>query len=290
MRQSVQSWRGASGAAPPSTENVETRSEVTSVDDLGRVVSARQWNGVHRNDDDLCIDTVYVTPTGSNERVLSAAASRTVSDCGATVYAKDRWEYDQLAAGSVSAGFLTSHTVERRTEAGALFGAIRRFDATYDTSGNLTSITTTREYVAKRSATTTYDPFGLALVSLTTAATGAPTTTSSITLDPVTLNAPTTTDPNGTEHGARFDGLDREILSTSTSPGGAEGALSVTTYLGFTGSDIQDAASSARCSRIRSTRARRARHQAGRVPCFSMSSAAHAAASSFSAGTIRTSC
>ena len=86
---SVQTWRGDPGAAPPSTSNVETRSEVLSIDDFGRVVSVKNSNDLHRNDDDLCVTVVYATPTGSNERVLSAVSDRTVSNCGSVFYTRD---------------------------------------------------------------------------------------------------------------------------------------------------------------------------------------------------------
>src|SRR5262249_16205580 len=109
---SVDSCRGDPGAATPALGNVETRTDVLTVDDFGRVLSVRQSNDVHRTDDDVCMDTTFATPTGSNEHVLGAVSSRTISDCGGTVIAKDTFVYDQLAMGSVSLGHLTSHHVE----------------------------------------------------------------------------------------------------------------------------------------------------------------------------------
>jgi RHS repeat-associated protein len=169
--------------------------------------------------------------------VLSAASSRTVTNCASTIHAKDRWEYDQLAAGTVSAGFLTSHTVERRDDTGTVLATLRTFDAIYDATGNLASVTTTREDGATRTVTATYDPFGLAPLSTTTSATGVPALQTTIIRDPITLTVLSVTDRNGTQHGTTFDGFDREILSTITPPNGTPGALSHVSYLGFTGSD-----------------------------------------------------
>lgn len=231
---SVESWRGDPGAAPPSTANVETRSDVLSIDDFGRVLTVKSSNDVHRDDDDLCIDTVFAVPTGSNERVLSAVSSRTVSDCSSTVYAREMFEYDQLAAGSVSVGHVTSHSVERRDDAGTLMKTIHQFDTTWNASGSLQSVTSTREDGASRKLTIdAYDPFELAVVHLTVTATGVPDTTMTIDRHPLTLDAVSTTDPNGTKRGAHFDGFDRQTMSTITPPGGAEGALSFVQYSGF---------------------------------------------------------
>lgn len=233
----VDSWRGAPGAAPPASANVETRTQVMAVDGYGRVLSTRYLNDVHRSEDDLCVDVTYAAPTGSNERVLSASSSRTTSNCATTVYARDLWEYDNLGNGSVTAGLLTSHRMERRDDTGALLETIRQFDATYDATGNLSGVTSTREDGATRSVSVVYDPFGLAVRNVTTTATAVPTTQLSITRDPVTLGALTTTEPNGTSHGVTFDGFDRTILSTVTPPGGSPGAVSAMTYLGFSGGD-----------------------------------------------------
>jgi RHS repeat-associated protein len=231
--QSVQSWRGDPGAAPPATANVETRSEVLAIDSLGRATRVRHSNDVHRDDDDVCVDTTFAAPTGANERVLFAASSRTTSDCGSLTLAKDTFEYDKLAVGSVSTGFPTAHTVERRDELGVLRSTVREFDTTFDAFGNPLIITTSRGDAA-RTTTIAYDPFKLVPTTLTMAATGLPTRQIVIARDPVTLNAVTTTDPNGTQHGTTFDGFDRPVLSLVTPPGGAQGALSVTSYVGFT--------------------------------------------------------
>src|SRR6516165_1000625 len=66
----VESWRGV--AAPPSADNVVTRSQVLEVDPYGRVLTAFLQNDLYRLDDDFCVQTSYPMPTGNNERVLFA--------------------------------------------------------------------------------------------------------------------------------------------------------------------------------------------------------------------------
>src|SRR5262249_28434262 len=146
----------------------------------------------------------------------------------------------QLAAGSVSFGHLTSHSVERRDDTGTPMNTIHQFDTTWNPSGNPETVTTTREDGASRTVTVHYDPFELAIATLTVTATAVPTTTVSIDRDPLTLNATSTTDPNGTKRGARFDGFDRETMSTITPPGGTEGALSFVHYDGFSDDGTAD--------------------------------------------------
>ena len=232
--QSVQSWRGDPGAAPPSTANVAIRSDVQTIDAFGRILRVFHAGDVNRNDDDVCVDTTYAEPAGTNERVLFAAASRRVSDCGAVTYARDTWEYDQLAAGNVSSGFPTSHSVERHDDLGGLLGTVREFDTTFDTLGNPLTVTMTRDDDGvTRTATVDYDPFRLVPAVITLTATGVPATQIVVTHDPVTLNALTTTDPNGTLHGTTFDGFGRPVLSTMTPPGGSVGALAATSFVGF---------------------------------------------------------
>ncbi|HEU4730973.1 MAG TPA: hypothetical protein VFT22_23930, partial [Kofleriaceae bacterium] len=182
--QSVQTWRGDPGAAPPSTANVATRSDVQQVDDFGRVLLVFHMNDVNRNDDDVCVETTYAAPVGANERVLFAVSSRAVTNCNAITYARDTWEYDKLAVGNVSSGFTTSHTVERRDELGVLLGTIREFDTTFDELGNPLIVTSSREDGATRTAAVEYDPFKLVPTTITMAATGTPARQVLITRDP----------------------------------------------------------------------------------------------------------
>ena len=247
---STLSWRGTPGIA----SQVATYTEVQSVDDFGRITSVAQFNDLFRGDDDLCTQTVYATPIGSNERVLSAPASRTITNCAspAVTLAKDTWEYDtsasgvKLPPGSVSNGFVTGHVVSRlKLDNGdPIVGVdgtsdIRTFDATYDTTtGKPITITKTREDGAAQKTTVAYDPFALAPVSVKTDATNAdgtrlPSLRTILTRDPLTLDVLSTTDPNGTRSGNTYDGFGRVLLSTVTPAGGTTGALSSMSYVGF---------------------------------------------------------
>lgn len=229
----VSSWRGAPGAAPPAAGNVETRSEIRSVDDFGRVLLQAELNDVHRTDDDLCVETTYATPTGTNERVLSAIASKRVTDCGTRIYASDSTLFDQLSAGSVSKGFPTSHSVERRDSTGGLISTIREFDTTYDTFGNPLTLSMSREDGATRAVRLVYDSFSMVPTDLTTTATGITDTHIHVTRDPLTLAVTGTTDPNGTQTGTTYDGFDRVVLTTVVTPDGVAGAMSARRYHGF---------------------------------------------------------
>jgi RHS repeat-associated protein len=220
---------------------VTTRSEVRTIDDLGRPTSVKQLGDTDpaRTDDDVCIDTEYAKPNGQDERVLLAISTRKVTDCGTTIYARDTFQYDGLDVGNVSTGLPTSHTVERRDEAGAPHGEVREFDATFNAYGNPDTMTTKREGGVSRTATVHYEDFQLGPDTLTTTATGLPDMTISLTRDPLTLNVTSTLDPNLTRYGTRFDGFDRPVIWTVTPPGGTEGALSFTSYQGFGGGDSQ---------------------------------------------------
>jgi RHS repeat-associated protein len=259
FQQTVTAWRGDPGTGDPFTSErtVKTKTEVKSVDDFGRTTAVALLNDTARSDDDLCVRTVFATPIGTNERVLSAPASRTVTadvcdNEGAVPRVSDTYEYDtsatgdKLPAGKVSAGLLTSRTVSRRhAETGAPIadasGAsdIRVFDATYDpVTGVMTSITTAREDGATRTVNTTYDVFAVAPLTMRSDATNAGGTTLpplhvTITRDALTLDPTSVTNPNGTQVGYTYDGFGRMLLSSVTPPSGPAGVLSATSYLGF---------------------------------------------------------
>ncbi len=79
------SWRG--DAAPPSTMNVATRSEVLEIDDFGRVLNVLHQKDRHRADDDICVETGYAAPR-RGDRVHAARAGRPkdcASACGPAV-------------------------------------------------------------------------------------------------------------------------------------------------------------------------------------------------------------
>jgi len=229
----VDSWRGS--AAPPSANNVETRTTVRIVDDYGRALSVFYQNDLYRGDDDLCVDTQYATPTGTDDRVLTAPSSRQLSDCSAEhVYSVERWEYDLLPGGSVSAGFVTGHTTDRHaTDTGALLGTIRDYDISYDAQGNPTQVLTVREDGAARTETIDYDQFGLVPVHRATNATNAPTLEVFLTYDPTTLALVSARDENGTVQSTVFDGFVRPVLAEITPAGGTLGVTAQRTYTGF---------------------------------------------------------
>ncbi|WP_147451091.1 RHS repeat-associated core domain-containing protein [Corallococcus llansteffanensis] len=232
-------WRGS--AAPPSANNVVTRSEVLDVDDYGRVLNVLYANDVYRSDDDLCVETKYATPTGTNERVLHAPMSRRSWTCDKTpyvTYTSESWLYDGLASGSVSLGHLTSHSRDRRdTGTGALLNTVNEYTASYNAAGNPSTVTRVREDGAVRTVKLAYDDFGLALVEQRLDATGTPVLTTSFTRDPVSLATLTVTDPNQTQYGTDLDGHQRPVRSTVRPFNGTLGVLSTTLYDGFSGTD-----------------------------------------------------
>jgi RHS repeat-associated protein len=253
---SSKSWRGVVGPLENQftiSTTVKTQTNIRSVDDFGRITEVAQLNDTTRNEDDLCVRTVFATPTGTNERVLSAVATQTIiaGDCTAgtaTTLARESFEYDtsatgeKLPANKVSAGFVTAHLVERRDDAGALLSTVREFDATYDALGNPKTVKTTRGDQATRTLSYQYDPFSLVPTSEKTEAvngdrTALPSLTTAFTNDPLTLDVLTSTDPNGTQYATTFDGFSRPLLSEVKPSGGTLGVLSSTRYLGFAQSD-----------------------------------------------------
>jgi hypothetical protein len=90
----AESWRGSVG--PPSSDNLQVRSSVLSVDEYGRATRVSLENDRYRLDDDLCVELTYAAPTGSNERVLTAVSKRRV------------WEYREAEAISFQRPVATS--------------------------------------------------------------------------------------------------------------------------------------------------------------------------------------
>ncbi|MFP2906014.1 RHS repeat-associated core domain-containing protein [Pyxidicoccus sp. 3LFB2] len=233
-------WRGT--AAPPSTTHVATGMEVRSIDDYGRVLNVFYMNDLLRSDDDLCVETQYATPVGTNERMLHAARSRRSWACDKSpflTFAAESFTYDGLPAGSVSAGRLTSHTRERyNTTTGAFLGSLRAYTAGHDpVTGNLVSVSTEREDGALRVMSLAYDPFGLVPVVQQVDATAVPSLITRTTPDPISLATLSTVDPNQTRYGTEYDGHGRPVRSTVTPPGGSTGVLTLTRYLGDSGTD-----------------------------------------------------
>lgn len=236
----VTSWRGTE--APPSTSNVEVGSSVRSVDAYGRVLSVLYANDLHRGDDDLCVDIEFAASIGPDERVLSAPASRKVWECtrgpGGTVLSLERWEYDGLAQGSVGAGRITGHTLQRRaSDSGELFGTVRDFDATYDPAGNPFTLTSKRDDGVVRTQTLRFDPFGLVPIRTETTGTGVPALGVTFFVDPVSLDVVSAKDANSSVQGTMFDGFGRPVLATVEAPQGPSGAIVSLMYSGFSGGD-----------------------------------------------------
>ncbi len=250
FRSAVVSYRGTpGGTANPiqSTQTVQTSSTVEAMDDFGRITRARNDNDRVRLDDNVCVEMTYATPTGTNERVLNAPASRTVTDCGLSpqTLAYESWEYDGKRptasdpAIRVSNGFVTAHIVSRLDmDTHASLGDIRDFDATYDVVGNPLTVTKTRDDGATQTITTTYDAFGLAPLTVKTDATNADGTKplsqqTTFIRDPVTLRTTVASDPNGMKLGYKYNGFDRLTQTSVTPPTGPGRVLSTTSYNGF---------------------------------------------------------
>ena len=244
---STDSWRG--DAAPPSDQNVQTRTQVLQVDDFGRPLITEYDNDVFRSDDDVCVENTFAAPTGTFPPVLNALASQRVyafrrggaeKTCGNDViFASESWTYDGLAAGAVSNGWATSHSVDRRTtDTGALLNTVRKFDATYDAAGTLTSVRT-RRGSATRTVHFDWDPFELVPVHTRTSATGVPPIDLAVEYDPVSLLPLGSTDSNHVRRGLDLDGFDRPVRSTLTLPGNNPGVMATVSYSGFAGMDPQ---------------------------------------------------
>lgn len=234
---STESWYG--GAPPPSDDNVQTRTRVLKVDDFGRPLLTAYDNDVFRSDDDLCVENRFAVPIANAPRMLNAIGSRRIFLCGKDLtFASESFAYDGLANGSVSAGRVTSHTVDRRaTDNGTLLHSVRVFDATYNAAGNLTVIRTQRGS-ATRTTTFAYDQFGLVPTSATLSATGVPTRHAILEYDPVSLEAVRATDEHQVTRGTGFDGFGRPVRSTMGLPGETLGVVGTTSYLGFAQADI----------------------------------------------------
>ncbi|MCW5800976.1 MAG: hypothetical protein KIT31_01075 [Deltaproteobacteria bacterium] len=235
--QEMTSWRGSMG--PPSDANVKTSTFVRAVDSYGRPTSIIYLNDVWNDDDDYCVDVEFAAPIGTQERVLSAPARTTVSDCGRTggTFLVRSFLYDHLPAGSVWRGLVTRRNTDNyNTATGQYIGSSRDFDAFYDGSGNPISVVRARG-TDTHVTYVTYDPFGIAAVRVSSQATGTPPLESSVVLDPITLAVATSVDPNGSEQSNVVDGFGRPVLAKFRAPGGTEGVVAQLSYQGFTGGD-----------------------------------------------------
>jgi RHS repeat-associated protein len=230
------SWYG--DAAPPSDKNIQTLYRNREVDDFGRTTVSELNNDIYANDQ-FCVASTYAAPSGTFPRVLSAMSSQRVYDCTKDfTYANAFWKYDNLNSGSVADGRPTSHSVERRaTDNGELLGTIPVFSAAYDSSGNLSSVTTQRQGDT-RTVGLSYDPFELVSTQSRLEATGLPSGTVTVSYDPISLEPVSTTDVNQTVRAMDYDGFGRPVRSMVTPAAGISGVLSTTTYAGFDGTDL----------------------------------------------------
>lgn len=233
-----EAWHGNS--APPMSGNVETRSSVLSVDDLGRPTRIFDEQDTHRADDNICIDTVYAAPASAALHPPWSIASRTISACdktGTATFEVDSFNYDHLAPGSVSDGLVTTRSTHSyTTDVGADTGIIS-YDINYDAVANPTFTTMHRADGATRSRTVTYDEFGLVGVHVSMQGTNVATQDEYNTVDPVSEEILTATDANKTERGTTFDGFGRPLSETFLPPGGKVGVLSAWSYAGFDAPD-----------------------------------------------------
>jgi RHS repeat-associated protein len=233
----VTSWRGS--AAPPSANNVQTIEGIKAMDSYGRPTSVHHGGDAFRTDDDVCIETTYATPTGNNERVLSAVASRKVWNCGNKVditYSEESFEYDHLLSGVVYSGLVTGHTIYKHaTDDGAFLGAVREFDVSYDVNANPVKVTRVRsDDGAIHKVGIEYDAWGLVQTTTTTDATGATPLISTAEVDTISNEVLAVTDPNGSSAGMTYDALGRPLLSLFSGPNGVpSGATAARKYVGF---------------------------------------------------------
>ena len=138
--QATDSWRGT--AAPPSLAHVATRSEVKEIDDYGRVLQVLHEKDRFRGDDDICGNTVRSAVRRMRACWLRRPRHSGTAGAMTPTYVRIG-EYDHLPAGSVSSGFVTAQTMQRRDRRRSLLKD-RTFDAICDAAGNVTSVTRTR--------------------------------------------------------------------------------------------------------------------------------------------------
>jgi RHS repeat-associated protein len=237
---SVLSWRGS--APPPSTNNVQTFTAIGRVDDLGRTTSISYKNDITRSDDDFCVDTDYASsPPDALPRVLTAVASTKMTNCSdkerPIVYAEESWEYDNLPTGLVSTGLVTSHTIYRHDGKGEYRGTIRDYDVSYDAHSNPRRVDRRREDGANRTVGVRFDTFGLTPTEVAVGGSDVPELRTVFSLDPLTNNIISTTDPNGTTRGRKYDAIGRVAWETfKTASSTSELITRATTYSGFYGS------------------------------------------------------
>jgi len=231
---STQSWRGSE--APPSQQNVQVYTSVRSVDDFGRITSIIYQNDASQEDDDVCVDTTYASPTNSTLHVLTAPAARKVWACGIKedghTVAEESWEYDKQLPNFVFEGKPTAHTIYRHaTDTGAFLGMSREYDADYDGMANPVKVTSTRDLNTWRTTTIAYDAFGLSATEADVVGSDATMRSVKQVTDPTSGALLSSTDENGTTYGYTWDAFGRPSTTTVQRHDDAQpGTLSVRTY------------------------------------------------------------
>ena len=229
----------------------ETRTEMASVDDLGRPVDIHHAGDVFRASDDMCEHRVYANPVSNIWPTYTAVSMRTMleplgiadgsdkASCqgASTVLASVSYRFDGLPWNSVSVGRRTHDSVTRFNQQGQLLDEWTALAREYDQHGRLT-----RQLVENGQAVPTviafedWDAFGLHPSRQTTTAPGlAVPMVVQRQLEPYALQALWSQDENGNILTTQMDGWGRQTSSTWVSPAdGKKYILSATRYLGET--------------------------------------------------------
>lgn len=217
--------------------NVWTKTRVLEVDEMGRTKKVAYDNDVFRVDDDVCVETTYAKPVGTALIYGAVSTQRLTTSCDKRpfVLRTDNYEFDNRPLGELTNGYETSHAVDYYiTDQGLKTQTVRLFDASYDALGNLVHTISVRNDNVYREQTLTYDPFGLAVVSTQMGGTNVPTLTTTVAVDPFTLDPISYTDANGTRRKVTLDGFGRPAATSIAPPGSNTfGIVSQTTYTGF---------------------------------------------------------
>ncbi|MFQ5803446.1 MAG: RHS repeat-associated core domain-containing protein [Candidatus Methylomirabilales bacterium] len=241
----VTSWQG--DKAPPSDENIETRTQTLAIDEFGRPLLLYHQNDTHFDGDDVCEEFVYAENV-DDFHILNAAHSWKLYECGTIDYkqggptlARRRYQYDNLPEGKVAQGFLTQVIVERyNTSTHEKLDEFKQSATSYDVFGKVNKISSVRnDGVSRLDTFGEYDPFHLIPTGST--ATASDVTTSlhaSVEIDPWTLAPLSGTHENGTVLKFYDDGFGRVVLETVIVPSSEqEWVLRKVGYVGDAGDD-----------------------------------------------------
>ena len=153
----TETWRG--DAAPPSTNNVQTRSEVLRSTTSAACSRCCTRNDRYRGDDDICVETSTPTPTGRRSACSRRRRRARVTDCRA---AGSRRHLRRASPGGTTTcpSAASRPASSPRTPSSATPPTTVRssstsatFDVGYDAAGNPIIIITTREDGASHAVT-----------------------------------------------------------------------------------------------------------------------------------------